>query len=172
MKMRSVLVSSLVAVVLASAAPPSMASGNAERNKALVRRVFEEILNGEKYEVFEKIYTKDFVKHVDRHNSSLAEEIEDARSMKTASSDMVMTIDKMIAERDLVVVLYTGRGTSTGPFSGMPATGKTYVVTGMTLYRLSKGRIAEEWTFYNMLDILNQFGYRADALTAPGQGRP
>jgi steroid delta-isomerase-like uncharacterized protein len=134
-----------------------------ERNKAMARRVFDEILNEGRYEVFDQIYAEDFVKHVDRQSETLAEEIEDARSMRVSSSDLVMTVDQMIAEGDKVAVLYTGRGTSTGPFAGMPATGRSYVVSGMTVYRFAGGRIAEEWTTYNMLDILRQLGYPADA---------
>jgi predicted ester cyclase len=58
-----------------------------------------------------------------------------------------------------VAIRYTGRGTNTGPLSGMPATGRKMEVTGMTIYRLVKGRIAEEWTTCNMLEILRQLGY-------------
>ena len=159
MRHKRVFRSWVVAFLVVCAAAPSFAKGRVEKNKDLARRVFEEILNQGKYEIFDEIYTRDFVKHVDRKEFTLAQEKGAARAMRDASSDLVMTIDQMVAEGDQVAILYTGRGTSTGPFGGMPATGKKYVVSGVTLYRFSGGKIAEEWTFYNMLDILNQLGY-------------
>ena len=93
-------------------------------NKAVARRVFDEILNKDKYELFEQIYAKTFVKHVDGRTFSLPEEIEQAKNMRVSMSDLVMRVDLMTAEGDKVVILYTGKGTSTGPLSGMPPTGK------------------------------------------------
>jgi steroid delta-isomerase-like uncharacterized protein len=133
--------------------------GDARRNKAVARRVFDEILNKQRYELYDQIYTKDFVKHVDLHDETLAQEIEDGKGMGVMSSDLVMTVDDMIAEGDRVAIRYTGRGTSTGPLGDLPATGKKVAVTGMTIYRLVDGKIAEEWTTYNMLEILRQLGY-------------
>jgi len=129
------------------------------RNKAMAQRVFDEILNKQRYELFEEMYARDFVKHVDGRDYTLAQEIEDAKGMYTMSSDLVMTVDMIIAEGDTVATRYTGRGTSTGPISGMPATGNRYVLSGMTVYRFAEGRIVEEWTCYNELELLRQLGY-------------
>jgi steroid delta-isomerase-like uncharacterized protein len=161
MHRKSAFVSGVLAILLVGAAAPSLAGGGTGKNKAVAQRVFDEILNKGNYGLFDEIYAGDFVKHVDRHDTTLAQEIESAKAMRAASSDLVMTVEQMIAEGDKVAILYTGRGTSTGPFQGMPATGKKYVVSGVTLYRFSKGKLAEEWTFYNMLDILQQLGYMA-----------
>jgi steroid delta-isomerase-like uncharacterized protein len=153
---------SIVALLCVAEGQPSDASSAAEKNKAVARRVFDDILNKDKYEVFAEIYAENFVKHVDRKDYTLAQEIEAAKSMRTTLLDLVMTVDQMIAEGDYVAILYTGRGTSTGPFSGMPATGNKLVASGATTYRFSKGKIVEEWTTYNMLDILQQLGYHSD----------
>jgi len=134
-------------------------NGELQKNKALAQRVFDDILNRGKYELFAELYTKDFVKHVDRRDYTLAEEIKAAQGMRRACSDLVMTVDQMTAERDVVAILYTGRGTNDGPYGGMPATGKKLVVSGTTIYRFSKGKIAEEWTTYNELEILSQLGH-------------
>ena len=160
--MRSALLSCVVSGLLVmsqSPIPAAAAQGDGASNKAVARRVFDELLNKEKYELFEQIYAKTFVKHVDGKTYSLQEEIQQAKSMRVSMSDLVMTVDFMIAEGDKVVIQYTGRGTSTGPLGGMPPTGKTCVATGATVYRIVGGKIAEEWTYYNMLDILEQLGY-------------
>lgn len=126
------------------------------RNRAVARRVFDEILNQGHWDLFADLYARDFVKHVDLRDRTLPQEITDAKAMRAASSDLVMTIDDMIAEGDRVAIRYTGRGTQTGPFGDMPATGRRFEVTGMTIYRFTGGAVAEEWTTYNMLEILRQ----------------
>jgi len=126
------------------------------RNRAAARRVFDEILNQGRYELFADLYARDFVKHVDLRDRTLTQEMADARAMRAASSDLVMSIDDMIAEGDRVAIRYTGRGTHTGPFGDMPATGRPFAITGMTIYRFTGGAVAEEWTSYNMLEILRQ----------------
>jgi steroid delta-isomerase-like uncharacterized protein len=152
----AIILALLLVCYLADASPRTSAT---EKNKALARRVFAEILNKGKYEVFEEIYARGFVKHVEKRDYTLAQEIEAAKAMRAQSSDLVMTIDQMIAEDDKVAILYTGRGTNTGPYRGMPPTGKKVVVSGATIYRFSNGKIAEEWTVYNEMEILRQLGY-------------
>ena len=156
-KVRCIMILFLISLPLSS----SFANESTQKNRILAQRVFDEILNKGKYEIFDEMYAKDFVKHVDRNERSLTQEIQDAKAMRMASSDLVMTVDQMIADGDRVAILYTGRGTHTGPFNSLPATGKKYSVTGTTVFRFANDKIAEEWTSYNMLDILQQLGYSA-----------
>jgi predicted ester cyclase len=58
----------------------------------------------------------------------------------------------------MVVIQYTGRGTNTGAGNGLPATGKSVEVTGVTIFRIKGGKIAEEWNETDMLGLLKQLG--------------
>ncbi|MBI3662614.1 MAG: ester cyclase [Acidobacteria bacterium] len=158
MRLRSVV---LLFVLAALMLPPDGVAGEGQlqKNKALAQRVFDDILNKDKYELFTEMYAKDFVKHVDRRDYTLEQEIMAAKGMRIAVSDPIMTVDLMTAEGDKVAILYTGRGTNDGPFNGMPATGRKLVISGTTIYRFANGKIAEEWTTYNDLEILRQLGY-------------
>ena len=49
----------------------------------------------------------------------------------------------MIAEGDRVAARLTMRGTHLGPLNGVPATGRTVVVSGMSIERVAEGRIVE-----------------------------
>lgn len=124
----------------------------------VVQRVFDEILNQGRYALFDEVYSASFVKHVDGRRRNLAEEIEDAKFTRGLAADLVVTVDALIAEGDSVAARYTGRGTNTGPLGGMAATGKRFVVHGMTVYRFSGGKIVEEWTVYNEADLMRQLG--------------
>jgi len=148
-----------IASVVAGVALSGCASVSPEeRNKRIVQRVFDEVLNQGRYELFDEAYAADFVKHVDGKSESLAEERGDAKGTRAISSDLVMTVDAMVAESDKVAVLYRGRGTHDGTLGDIPATGRAFVLTGMTLYRFSGGKVVEEWTVYNELEMLRQLG--------------
>jgi predicted ester cyclase len=53
-----------------------------------------------------------------------------------------ITIEEMVAEGDKVVAWGTFRGTHTGHFAGVPATGKTVEVGAVDLYTVVDGKIA------------------------------
>jgi len=128
------------------------------QRKATVQRVFDEVLNQGRFELFYEAYGPDFVKHVDSRTYSLQEEIAQARATRATASDLIMTVDHLVAEGDWVVVQWTGRGTQDGPWGRVPATGKSFALSGVTAYRFEGERIVEEWTYYNALAALRQLG--------------
>ena len=140
------------------AAPAAFSADVAGRNKAIARRVFEEIFNQGKFEVAEEIYAKDFVNHGVSRDASLKEDQDAARGWKQAFPDLHMTVVKEIAEGDLVTVLWTGTGTNTGEGNGLPATGKKMQGRGITIWRIKKGKIVEEWSEFDQLRIMKQLG--------------
>lgn len=75
-----------------------------------------------------------------------------------AFPDGRITVDQQIAEGDLVVNRWTGRGTNTGELQGMPPTGKQVTVTGITIARIEDGRLREDWTSWDTLGMLQQLG--------------
>jgi predicted ester cyclase len=79
-------------------------------------------------------------------------------SYRAAYSDARITIDDQIAERDMVATRWTGRGTHDGDLMGIAPTGKQVTVSGLTLSRLSNGKVVEEWTNWDTLGMLQQLG--------------
>ena len=66
-----------------------------------------------------------------------------------AAPDLVMTVDREIAEADCVSVLWRGTGTNTGSGNGYNATGKRMTIRGITIWRIVDGRIVEEWSEFS-----------------------
>jgi len=126
-----------------------------ELNEAVTRRVYEEGLSQGRFEV---PYTEDFVGHGGRATFTHADGMAEARGWRQAFPDLKITVEKQVAERDLVAVHWTARGTNTGTGNGIPATGRAVEMTGTTLFRLDEGRIAEEWTCANSLGLMRQLG--------------
>lgn len=138
--------------------------------KRIVRRVLIDALQKGDYRVFDESYDAAFRKHLGAQTLSLAEEREDARSTHEMASALTMSIDHMVEEGPFVAVTYTGRGIADRPFGGRPASGRAFEVSGATLYRFSRGRIVEEWTYYDALELQRQLGlaYRDGASMAVG----
>jgi steroid delta-isomerase-like uncharacterized protein len=129
-----------------------------DRNKAIARRVFEEIFNQGKYEVANEIYAANFVNHGLHRNADLKEGQDAVRGWKQVFPDLKMTVVKEIAEGDLVTVLWTFTGTNTGEGNGILATGKKVEARGITIWRIVNGRITEEWSEWDQLGPMQQLG--------------
>lgn len=92
------------------------------------------------------------------------------RMTRAAFPDLAYTVDALIAEGDLVAVLYHWTGTNTGPPAGMPPTGRPVRATGAIVCRLADGRIVEQWDVDDRLDVLQQLGLLSAPPGPPGAG--
>ena len=144
----------ILLLALSSAAKTSQL----EANKAVARRLFEVALNHDNWDVYNEIHSKDFVAHAGTRSATLAEDLQSAKGWRQAFPDGQYTINQMIAEGDMVMVRWTGRGTNTGEGNGLPATGKHIEATGITVFHIVGGKIVEEWNEYDMLGLLRQLG--------------
>ncbi len=72
--------------------------------------------------------------------------------------DLTFATDDTIAERNEVVVHWTGTGTHKGEFLGMPPTNKKASVTGTSIFRIEDGKIVEEWANWNLMSMMEQLG--------------
>jgi len=74
-------------------------------------------------------------------------------------------LGELIAEGDKVVTRWTARGTHQGELMGVAPSGNRAEVSGMTINRVSGGKIAETWTNFDALGLMQQIG----AIPEPGQ---
>jgi predicted ester cyclase len=61
-----------------------------------------------------------------------------------------------VAAEDRVAVRVTFRGTHTGEFQGMPATGRTIHYVSHEFYRVQDGLIVEEWICSDTASLFRQ----------------
>jgi steroid delta-isomerase-like uncharacterized protein len=80
------------------------------------------------------------------------------QTCRSGFPDLMFTIDDTIAERDEVVVHWTGTGTHKGQFLGMAPTNKKATVTGTSIFRIEGSKIAEEWANWNLMTMMEQLG--------------
>lgn len=140
---------------------PVLASGQSlneqEKNKAVARAFFEDVLSQGRLEKYSDSHATDFVAHGDR-DYTLAEDMAAAHEERVALPDMQVAVNHLVADGDLVAVHWTTSGTNTQPGMGLPATGKKIKVSGMTIFRFRAGKISEEWSAWDMLSVLKQAG--------------
>jgi steroid delta-isomerase-like uncharacterized protein len=137
-----------------------------EDNKALVRRLYEEVLNQGKLALVDELVAPDFVYHNASTTIQGREPYKQFLSMyRTASPDLHFTIEDEVTEGDKVVTRYTARGTHLRQFMGIPPTSKQVTVTGIAISRIGSGKVIEEWANADELGLLQQIG----AIPTPGQ---
>lgn len=118
-----------------------------ERNKSLVCRFVDEMLNRWNPAVIDELVAPDFVDH-----DAPPEQTPGPEGVKLTLSavqrsltDFRVLTDDVIAEGDRVVIRQTAEATQIGPFFGFAPTGKRLRWTAISIYRVADGRIAERW---------------------------
>jgi steroid delta-isomerase-like uncharacterized protein len=76
--------------------------------------------------------------------------------MKQAFPDLQAHIEDLVAAADKVAVRVRFRGTHSGEFLGIPATGRAVEYVSHEFYRIAGGLIAEEWICSDMATLLRQ----------------
>jgi steroid delta-isomerase-like uncharacterized protein len=138
---------------------------SSEDNKALVRRAFEELNQGNLGEA-DEYFTPNFVYHdVANPQVSNRQEYTQLLTGLMAALPGQFTLEDLIAEGDKVVARYTLRSTHRGQWRGVPPTGKPVTITATSTYRFADGKIAEMWQNADTLSLLQQLG----VIPAPGQ---
>ncbi|HKZ74538.1 MAG TPA: ester cyclase [Steroidobacteraceae bacterium] len=153
--MRLLALTPVIAVLLAGC---SFSAGPEEANKVLAARAFEEILSKGNFERASELYDQNFVNHGLHRDRSLTEDMDAAKGWRLAFPDGKTEVQQMVADKDLVSVLWVARGTNTGSGGGLPATGKAAELRGITIWRMLDGRIREEWSAFDQLSLMRQLG--------------
>jgi steroid delta-isomerase-like uncharacterized protein len=81
-----------------------------------------------------------------------------AGTLRTAFPDYRITVEDLLTDFDKVVIRYRGQGTHRGPLFGGAPTGAPVAYTGIMIVRISDGKIAEEWTEYDQVGLMQQIG--------------
>ena len=116
-----------------------------QANKALIRRVFEEVIPAGDAAAMGELMDPDFLDHDplpgQPPGGAGGEYV--VTTMHTAHPDLRFTIEDLVAEGDRVAIRWTLRGTNTGPLLGRPPSGRPVELAALVIFRIAEGRIAE-----------------------------
>ena len=138
-----------------------------EDNKTLVRRFIDEVFLQGRAEAVEELLADDFVPHTwGKTGAGKQELIEAIKRVQAGLSDARMTIEDTIAEGDRVAVRLTSHAVQTGPFMGLPPTGKAYTIGEIHIFRIREGTVAEHWHEADFMGMMRQLGALPEPVTA------
>ena len=124
-------------------------------NKALVRRFIGEVFEQGRAEAVDELCADDFIGHTwgnaDRAGLKAAME-----RVGKGLADAHSQIEDTIAEGDRVAVRVTASARQVGEFMGLPASGRSYQIGEIHIFRIRDGKVAEHWHEYNPAALMKQ----------------
>lgn len=127
------------------------------RNIKVVHTVFSEIWSKGNVDLIDDLFAADYVGHFPGETvhgrRALVNQVTAHRS---SFPDWTEEVEDTIADRDRVVVRFRSRGTNLGEFSGRPPTGNRVEISEVAIFRLSNGRIMEQWVYPDILSLQSQ----------------
>jgi hypothetical protein len=141
-----------------------LALENAEKqlseNLEMYETVWDDILNSRE---IDKINETNFDPNITM--VSATENIEGIKGFKayyqnylSGFSNIEFTIVDVFGQGDKIVKHWIFKGTHTGEFFGIPASGKDVDIDGVTLVKMKDGKIAQEQDFMDNLSFYQQLG--------------
>ena len=132
-----------------------------EDNKALMRRLYQEVINEGNIDLTDEFFSEDFVEH--EHFPGLPTEGPEAPKaafamFRAAFPDLQITPDDMIGEGDKVAVRATISGTHKGEFMGIPPTNKSFKAELLDIIEFHDGKATEHWGLTDQGAMMEQLG--------------
>lgn len=131
-----------------------------EENKAIVKRIVQEIWNGGNLDLADELISPDYVDNVAGSGTPVGPEgfKGTVNGVRDAFPDFAITITDMISEGDKVALVWTFIGTHKGELMGIAPTEKLIEFDGIYLYRFKDGKLVERSGNRNMFKLLSQLG--------------
>ena len=114
------------------------------KNKTLMRRIYEEMWNGGNAALAREIFTRP--EGVERF----------VNQFLLSFPDLQHTVEEMIAEGDQVAVRFSASGMHAGQWMDFAATGRSIHYSGVTLAHIKGDKIIEHHTWWDKAGLMEQ----------------
>lgn len=140
--------------------PADCPAGTVAENRAVVQRWFADAVNPRHLDLLGEIVSPGAVLHATGFPDLVGPDdlAQLFSALFSGFSDLHFTVEEGPAEGDFVVERWAASGTNDGVFQGIAPTGRAVRWSGITIYRLACGKIAEIWTEADTLGRLRQLG--------------
>ncbi|MBK5114537.1 MAG: ester cyclase [Candidatus Heimdallarchaeota archaeon] len=140
---------------------PGETSIDTELSRSIVKRFFDKVLIGHKLNVLAEIASSNILIHptampceasyygIKGVKAWLNEQLK-------AFPDLTIIDYFIVAQNDIIAIRWTAKGTSKGKFLILKPSGKIVEYTGISMYRIEDGKIAEIWETRNTFAIMRQ----------------
>lgn len=131
-----------------------------ERNKAVVRRFYEQIDAGN-FDIVDELVAEDYLNHNPPPFPGLPsgrEGVKEAFRIFWQATPGRHLIEHMVGEGDLVVTMMTACGRHVGGLPGIVEAGQDLEMKAIAVHRVVDGRLVEHWSCKDELQFLTQLG--------------
>jgi steroid delta-isomerase-like uncharacterized protein len=131
-----------------------------DERKAVVQRFYDEVVNGGAFDVVDELFAEEFVNHDQNPAFSPGRPgIKELFSrLRTGFPDLFYRVDALLVAGDKVIDRGTATGTQTGPYGGMPPSGRRFEMKEMHIYTVRDGKITERWAIADALKMRQDLG--------------
>jgi steroid delta-isomerase-like uncharacterized protein len=130
-----------------------------ETNGRVMQRAFEEIMTRGNVDAIDQLFARDFTGHDTAGSTFGREEFrEGVLAMLSAFTDRQVEIADQVVAGDKVATRWIATGVHSGAFNGIPATGCHVRMTGISITRLTGGKVVETWEVTDDAGLLRQLG--------------
>src|SRR5215211_1903763 len=119
-------------------------SDRTSKNKALMRRIYQEMWNGAKPALAAELFAQP--EGVERFVTQFL----------LSFPDLQHKVEEMIAEGDQVAVRFSAQGTHSSQWLDFAPTGRPIQYTGVTLARIAGNKIVEHHTWWDKAALIEQ----------------
>jgi steroid delta-isomerase-like uncharacterized protein len=130
-------------------------------NKAIVRRLYQEVWNERKLEVVDQLLSASHALNDPVvSGSQVGPELYKRRVVELTTSfpDLCFTIEDTIAEGEKIVACWTISGTHQNEYMGIPATGRKISLEGITIHHIRNKKILDSYARWDVLGLMRQLG--------------
>ncbi len=155
--MNKVFLTILTIILLFCSCQSTDKNSTLEKSKEVVLE-YHKVWSGNEIDTLNDILTSDFVNHYLSTEKWIG--IEDSKKLisdwRTIFPDWKEEIVDIIQEKDKVVTRYKATATHTRTYEGIDSTGAKIEIYEVSIYRISNGKIAEQWCFPDDQSIKTQ----------------
>lgn len=131
-----------------------------DRNRALIRRWFEEVWNQGREATIDELVAPGSIIHglgdAGRKVTGPAGFREFYNHFRAAFSNLRVTLEDVIAEGDQVVSRLSFTGTHTGNGLGIPPTNRQFTSTAIVITKWRNGQITDSWNEFDAAGMMQQ----------------
>lgn len=130
-----------------------------QANERSVRRYWEEVWSKGNVAAAREFYAPAF--QLNGEETSVEDFAEHAESWLDHFSDFGVEVDRLFSCGSVVVSRVIYRATHTGDFKTVPASGKTFELSGIDIFEFQAGQVTSHWHETDHLDMFQQLGAEA-----------
>ncbi len=131
----------------------------ADDSLAAVARIWNDVWNRGDVSASAEIFTKNYLGHLPSFTIHGPDEFNGLVSVyRTAFPDVHLSVEDVFRVGDRVTVRWISRGTHMADMMGTPASYNKINVSGISIFRMENGKVAEEWENFDGLGMMQTIG--------------